>query len=176
MSSLRTHIQASVSRTYLFYTFGTTTAREMLMELQKRLQPTDQLRELDLSNKYQKLKKAPKSQDLDNWLHTWEKVYHECTKINLPDVQNGRAVRDFLRAVSTITPEFSIYWINDILKMQETGQNPPDLFRMVEYYRNHRRHLITEKIQANQSAFSTTFQGQPQESTCKKECLCGELH
>jgi hypothetical protein len=36
-----------------------------------------------------------------------------------------------------------------------------------------------EKIQANQSAFSTTFQGKPQEETQnpkKKECLCGEQH
>jgi hypothetical protein len=33
-----------------------------------------------------------------------------------------------------------------------------------------------EKSRTNQSAFSTTFQGQPQEETPKKECLCGEQH
>jgi hypothetical protein len=99
LSSLRTSIQSSVSRSCLHYTFGTSDAREMLIQLQKRLQPTDQLRELDLSAKYQKLKKAPKAQDLDTWLRNWEKVYHECNKINLPDVQGIRAVRDFLRAV-----------------------------------------------------------------------------
>jgi hypothetical protein len=38
----------------------------MLIELQKRLQLTDQLRELDLSAEYQKLKEAPKAQDFDN--------------------------------------------------------------------------------------------------------------
>jgi hypothetical protein len=86
----------------------------MLTELQKRLQPTDQLRELDLSVKYQELNKAPKAQGLDTWLQNWEKVYHECNKINLPDVQGICGVRDFLRAVITITPEFSTYWINDI--------------------------------------------------------------
>jgi hypothetical protein len=36
-----------------------------------------------------------------------------------------------------------------------------------------------ERSRVNQSAFSTTFQGQPQEETQtpkKKECLCGEQH
>lgn len=191
LSSLRTYIQSSVSRSYLHYTFGTTTAREMLLELQKRLQPTDQLRELDLSNKYQKLKKAPKSQDLDNWLRTWEKVYHECTKINLPDVQGDRAVRDFLRAVATTIPEFSTYWINDISKTKALGQDPPDLYRIVELFRNHRRHLTAEKEQISQGVFSASFQGQsqgqpqgqsqgqgqPQDGNHKKtKCLCGETH
>jgi hypothetical protein len=171
LSSLRTIIQSSVSRSCLHYTFGTSNAREMLTELQKRLQPTDQLRELDLSAKYQKLKKAPKAQDLDTWLQNWEKVYHECNKIKLPDVQGIRPVRDFLRAVATIIPEFSTYWINDIAKAQ--GQNVPDLYRIVELFRDHRRHLATQKGQISQSAFSTTFQGQTQN---KKECLCGKLH
>jgi hypothetical protein len=110
LSSLRTYVQSSVSRFCLHYTFGTSNAREMLMELQKRLQPTDQLRQLDLSAKYQKLKKAPKTQDLDTWLQNWGKVYHECNKIKVPDVQGIR------RAVATIIPEFSTYWINDIAK------------------------------------------------------------
>jgi len=45
----------------------------MLIELQKRFKPTDQLRELELTNRYQKFKKPPKSQDLDVWVQTWEK-------------------------------------------------------------------------------------------------------
>jgi hypothetical protein len=64
--SLRTSIQSSISPSYLHYTFGTSTAREMILALQKRLKPTDQLRELDLSAKYNKLKKTPKAQGLDN--------------------------------------------------------------------------------------------------------------
>jgi hypothetical protein len=59
--SLCNHIQSSVSRSCLFYTYGTTTAQEMLIELRKRLQPTDQLRELELSRKYNGLKKNPKN-------------------------------------------------------------------------------------------------------------------
>ena len=66
LSALRTAIQSSMSRSCLHYTFEATSAREMLIELKKRLQPTDQLRELSLSAKYQKLKKTPKNTELEN--------------------------------------------------------------------------------------------------------------
>jgi hypothetical protein len=88
----------------------------MLIKLKKRLQPTDQLRELEFSRKYSGLKKNLKNQDITEWLYTWEKVYHECHKINLPDVQQGRAVRDFLSAVSSITPEFAVIWSRETRK------------------------------------------------------------
>jgi hypothetical protein len=84
--SLYSHIQLTVSRTCLFYIYRQTTVRQMLVELQKRLKPTDQLRELELSRKYNKLKKTPKNQDITEWLYTWEKVYYECHKINLSNV------------------------------------------------------------------------------------------
>jgi hypothetical protein len=179
LSSLRTSIQSSVSRSCLHYTFGTSSAREMLIELQKRLQPTDQLRELNLSTEYQKLKIAPESYDLDNWLRNWEKTYHKCTKINLPDVQGTRAVRDFLRAVSTIIPEFSTYWVNDMAKAG--CQDGPDLYRMVELFRDHQRHLAIEKGHVSQLAFTTTFQDQDQDQDQQpqerdRDCLCGEPH
>jgi hypothetical protein len=52
LASLRAYIQSTISRNCLFYTFESETAREMLVELQKRFKPTDQLRELDLANRY----------------------------------------------------------------------------------------------------------------------------
>jgi len=139
LSSLCCHIQSTVSRSCLFYTYGATTARQMLIELKKRLQPTDQLRELELSRKYGKLKKSPKNQDITEWLYTWEKVYHECHKINLPDVQQGRAVRDFLSAVSSITPEFAAIWSAETRKAHKEARTLPNLFEVVEEYRDYRR-------------------------------------
>ncbi len=160
LSALRTSIQSSVSRSCLHYTFEASSAREMLIELKKRLQPTDQLRELSLSTKYQKLRKAPKAQDLDNWLNDWEKVYYQCKKIEHPEVQGTRSVRDFLRAVSTTAPEFATYWSNDIAKSQKANQTTPDLYEIVEHFRDHRRHLAaTEKAQS--VAFATDAPSEP---------------
>jgi hypothetical protein len=181
LSSLCKHIQSTVSRSCLFYTYGAISARQMLVELQKRLQPTDQLRELELSRKYNKLKKTPKNQDITEWLYTWEKVYHECHKINLPDVQQGRAVRDFLSAVSSIAPEFAAIWSAEAKKARKEGKAQLDLFEVVEEYRDYRRQFA-ERDQNNQSAFSITLQEQPQTEKTqektpeKKDCLCGEPH
>jgi hypothetical protein len=64
--------------------------------------------------------------------------------------------------------EFSTHWVNDIAKTG--GQDGPDLYRMVELSRDHRRHLAVEKGHVSQSAFTTTFQGQPpQEGNRKKK-------
>jgi hypothetical protein len=52
-------------------------------------------------------------------------------------------VRDFLRTVSSIIPEFSTYWVNDIAKTG--GQDVPDLYQMMESFRDYRRHLAVEK-------------------------------
>jgi hypothetical protein len=121
LASLRAYIQSTISRNCLYYTFESETAREMLAELQKRFKPTDQLRELDLANRYQELKEPLESQDLDTWLQSWERTYHECDRAKLPDVQSGRATRDFLRAISSVAPEFAIYWRNDIAKEERKG-------------------------------------------------------
>lgn len=50
-----------------------------------------------------------------------------------------RSVRDFLRAVSTIVPEFTTHWSNDIVKSQKVGQTTPDLYELVEHFRDHQR-------------------------------------
>ena len=174
LSALRTAIQSSVSRSCLHYTFNASSAREMLIDLKKRLQPTDQLRELSLSTRYQKLKKAPKTQELENWLKDWEKTYYQCEKINLPDVQRTRSVRDFLRAVSTIAPEFATYWSNDILKAQRAGQparlTTPDLYEIVEHFRDHRRHLASSE-KAQSAAFSADTSSQNQNGKRKGKYL-----
>jgi hypothetical protein len=154
----------------------------MIIELKKRLQPTDQLRELSLSTKYQKLKKAPKAQDLDNWLKDWEKVYYQCKKIEHPEVQGTRSVRDFLRAVSNTDSEFATYWSNDISKSQKANQTTPDLYEIVEHFRDHRRHLTaTEKAQSAAFATDAPSQGQNQQGQQQnqdgkrhKPCLCGK--
>jgi len=80
----------------------------------------------------------------------------------------------------SIIPEFSTYWINDIAK---TGaQAGPDLYRIVELFRDHRRHLAVEEGHISRTTFTTTVdqdqdQDQDQEKDHeKRDCLCGEPH
>ena len=84
---------------------------------------------------------------------------------------------NFLRAVSSIIPEFSTYWINDIAK--GGGQDSPDLYRMVELFRDQRRHLAVEQGHVSKSTFTTTFQDQDQDQPTQergRDCVCGQPH
>ena len=68
----------------------------MLVALKQRIAPTDQARELKLTNQYQKLKKGPKMQNIDEWLKLWETTYTDCKEFDLPDVAKTRLIYDFL--------------------------------------------------------------------------------
>jgi hypothetical protein len=102
--TLHSFIQERITRTYLTYTFNYDTPHDMLVALKQRVVPTDQARKIELINQYQKLKKAPRGQNLDTWL---QKTYKECKQLKLPDVEDNRPLYDFLNAISGTAPEFA---------------------------------------------------------------------
>jgi len=65
LNDLRVHIQSTVERTQLSYTFKCETPYDMLIKLKGRFAPTDRAREQDSIREWKKLQKAPKSQDID---------------------------------------------------------------------------------------------------------------
>jgi hypothetical protein len=139
MATLRSFIQETITRTYLTYTFDCDTPHDMLVTLKQRVAPTDQARKIELINQYQKLKEAPHSQNLDTWFQQWEKTYKECKQLNLPDVEDDRPLYDFLKAISGIAPEFANVWTINIQMKLDSGDALPDLYKIVELFRNNRR-------------------------------------
>jgi len=107
LASLQTTIQESVSRPLLVYMFNCDTTYDMIIALKKCVAPTDRVRQLETSTKYQRLRKSPRNQVVEPWLQQWECVYAECQKLNLPDIKNDQAIYDFLQAVSSIAPDFA---------------------------------------------------------------------
>ena len=71
------------------------------MSLKQAIAPTNDARKVDLATQYLKIKKAPKSQNVEKWLRKWEKVYNNCRKVNLPKVEGDRPVKDFVYAVES---------------------------------------------------------------------------
>ena|SRR5271154_1386028 len=84
------HISKNQSRNYLVYTFNAETTHEMLIALRQRVAPTDEARELELIGRYNKLKKPPRSQDLESWFQQWEKTYKEAKALSLAEVKGKR--------------------------------------------------------------------------------------
>ena len=72
LSTLKSFIQETISRPFLSYTFNKESTYDVLVALRQRIAPSDRARKLELTQWYTKLKKAPKSQNIDIWLQSWE--------------------------------------------------------------------------------------------------------
>ena len=72
-----------------------------------------------------------------------------------------------------------------IQEKQDAGEALPDLYKMVELFRNNRRLANAQKGLPSHSAFAATYQGKTLDSdntktdgkpTFKRSCLCGVEH
>ena len=182
LGNLRIYIQESILRTYLTYTFDCEMPYDMLVALKQQIASTNCAWKIELQNQYQKLIKPLRSQSIDFYLQEWEKIYTQCKKLKLPDVDENRPLFDFLNAISTISPGFTDYWLNDIQKQQDKGEELPDLYKIVELFRN-TRWLNDARENTSRGIFAATYQEKPLENensnakTKKKhQCLCGLEH
>jgi hypothetical protein len=182
LASLRLFIQETISRTFLPYTFNCDTPYDILVALRRRIAPTDKARKLELTQRYQKLKNAPRAQNVDTWLQQWERTYTECKDLNLALVADEQPVYDFLQAIVDILPEFSNVWMVNLQTKEADGEPLPDFYGIVELFRNHQRLSNAQKGRASQSTFTASFQKQSLQGensldlNKKKLCLCGMEH
>jgi hypothetical protein len=107
LGSLIKSIQGIVDRKNHYLLEDLNTPYDTLLSLKKRLSMTQKVRERDLAAAYQKLQKASKNSDLDNWLAEWQVVYTHCKSPNLPEVYDNRASIDFLDALKSVDTHFA---------------------------------------------------------------------
>ena len=55
----------------------------MLVKLRTQFAPTDKTREQMVLAQYQKIKKVPRTKNLELWLHSWEKTYQDALDIDI---------------------------------------------------------------------------------------------
>jgi hypothetical protein len=182
LGSLIKRIQESIDRKQHYLLEDLDTPYQMLTSLKKRLSPTQKVRERDLAAAYNKLKKAPRDSDLDDWLAEWQVVYTQCKSLNLPEVHDNRASIDFLNAIKIIDVYFAENQLDKIQDLEEQGEVCPDVLKLLDRFETRRRISPPTKVRS-QPAFAT-LQGKDLEE--KKEindktkppraCLCGEFH
>ena len=173
IQTVRNHIVTTVSTNNIVYISDTTSVYQMLVALKKRLAPTDYARKLDLVQKYNKLKTYSKRENIEKWLKDWETTYTDGKKLKIPEVADERSLFDFTHAVSIIDSGYSStqeYFINQKIKNSE---KLPDLYNLVEDFRNHYRRTEALKPLSSHSGFAT-LRGENQEG--EKLCLCGGKH
>ena len=98
------YVPTSLARSLV--TTSTTSSKEipstMFLSVKHAVAPTDDARKVDLATQYFKMR-ASKSQNIEKWLHEWERVYKDCRKVNLPEVDGDRPVKDFVYAVESVS-------------------------------------------------------------------------
>src|SRR5271163_113699 len=99
LAELQRHIQSTVARPYVHHTFNCDSVHQMLVNLQKRLKPRDDVRRLQLIDQYRELQKPPTNKNIDTWLLSWEKIYKEASELDDKIVDKHGAVQDFLRTI-----------------------------------------------------------------------------
>ena len=176
IQTVRNHVVTTVSSNNIVYISDKTTVYEMLVALKKRLAPTDFARKQELARKYNKLKKYTKRDDIEKWLKDWETTFTDATKLRIPEVADDRSLFDFAHAISSIDSGYAStqeFFINQKARNKE---KLPELYELVEDFRNHYRRTEALKPSGSHSAFAT-LNGETQEGeTQGKLCLCGEKH
>jgi len=152
----------------------------MLLALKQRIAPTDRAREVEHITQHQKLKEPAQNHNIDEWIKKWETTYANCKEMDLPDVAGTRPIHDFLDAVRNMAPEFTSFWRVQIQVLEHNNQQIPDIYEILESFRDNIRLSNAEKTRVIRGAFPATFQGQKAEGAMQNEqkdkpsrpCLC----
>ena len=155
LNSLRKHIITTIAADNHIYIMGQSTIYQILRELKKRLAPTDYAREMEVVERYNRVKMFSKRENVEKWLKEWEVVYKTASELKIPDVDGKRVLFDFTHAISAIDSGFAStqeYFIN----LQISKSEPlPDIYRLIEDFRNHFRRTEALRLSASHSGFAT---------------------
>jgi hypothetical protein len=145
-----------------------------LVKLKDRVAPTTYAREQEVVKRYEKVQTEAKSTRTEEWLAEWESALRDALELGIPDVQDIRPTRDFLRAVEKVAPLFSQTWSNTIettAVMTPTADlkaTIPDGLKIAQIFRNQRY----AKTSGSKASFpSSTLQGeQPPQGSRSRKC------
>ena len=144
-----------------------------LVKLKDRVAPTTYSREQEVIKRYEKVQTEAKSTRTEEWLAEWESALRDALELKIPDVQDIRPTRDFLRAVEKIAPLFSQTWSNTIettavmTPEADLKATIPDGLKIAQIFRNQRY----AKTSGSKASFpSSTLQGEqaPQGARSRK--------
>lgn len=79
----------------------------ILQALKKRLAPSDEVRNLEIEQKYHKLCKGPGTQSIEAWLDDWVTTYTDGIEHKIAETTATRPIRDFLKAARLREPTFA---------------------------------------------------------------------
>ena len=109
LHELTEYILGSIHRDMIKFVQGESEPHKILATLKTHFKPTDEARYEEVRKSNERLRETtPRPQGVEKWLYEWEQVYREAEIVNLPDISDGRGVRDLLYAIEPLHRDWAV--------------------------------------------------------------------
>src|SRR6266487_4793836 len=140
LQAARAFITATVSEVKRTSLDPKLSVREWLKDLKTDNEPPEGYMLTQVERHYRSTLKNFKPNKMFQWLQEWEATMIECIKYDLPEVQNGRWLRDLAQQIRSVSEVYSVQFTKDA---SDKAKSNPKEFRKVA--RELREMLETQK-------------------------------
>ncbi len=151
LQAARAYITATVSDSKKTMLDPKLFIREWLLDLKKSTEPPKGYMLMQTEILYRNTLRSFKPHKLRRWLEEWETTMIECIKYDLPEMQNGRWLRDLAQRIEPVSEVYSVQFTKDA--SDKTKSNPREFRRVA---RELREMIQTQKGGAFHVSFGPT--------------------
>ena len=154
LQAARAYITATVSQAKKTSLDPQLSVREWLMNLKRDTEPPKGYMLTQIETRYNDTLKSFKQSRMLQWLEEWEATMVECIKYDLPEVKNGRWLRDLAQRIRLAS---EVYYVQFMKDANDDTRSDPQEFRRVA--RELRETLGPKSVRTMRgSAFHASFE------------------
>jgi hypothetical protein len=156
---------------------GSGTLFGLLMQIKKRVAPTDAATEIIVQEQLYKARRYDSTQAILPWLEEYEAVWVKVIQLEMPDCFGTRGQNLFLGAVAQFNKTFAESYMSIMDERLYEDKQPKTVLELIETLRNHqRRWNLLATIGDSSTATTDKAVGVASFKENGKKCLCGEGH
>ncbi|RYO80800.1 hypothetical protein DL764_009848 [Monosporascus ibericus] len=146
------------------------TLRGRLLALKNEFKPSNNARIYEVDARYKEALKTNRIQ-MDAWLSKYWRAYTEAEELQIPAVAGFHGHLNFLKAVNTFSPDFSVTQTATVKEAMFDGKDAtelPSVQKLVKRFRNHMRLRKAQGVTAEQlsrGTFGITLNGKTPSQT-----------
>ena len=153
-------------------------------ELKSRFSKTDAARKADIRGTWGDLSKRGRSQDVEEWIQSWETTFDEGLQLGMSEMQDDNPIHTFLTAVGQVSAPFvHSFQVQMALRDPDLPYTEKDFRDVIQTYRIWRRNTkALDSLKPTGGAFPTTSNPSLQGNTAtgdakpSRPCLCKATH
>ena len=191
IGELRTKIVESLQPNHRKLIFGYMTCREVLAQVKNRLEPNDDIQQMQVTEDYAKARHTPCAKNVDSWLMEWERLEIMVKRLKIADFCDYKFIQDLLSSSSPLLPMWVTSKRMELLKMKDKSD-----LKFLDVLLEFRQFWSLTEFESKTSiaAFPANLQSLDQSSLPRKSqnssdqnkhrtsfgelrhCQCGEIH